>query len=91
MSCRRLPVSKRNGKRHQAGTVCYKLTALRVHPGRIQECTSVRYDIYMDTTTVGKVKLFNYEGFLELLLFGYLCTLCIWTGSVSENSQSGEG
>ena len=45
----------------------------------------------MDTTTVGKVKLFNYEGFLELLLFGYLCTLCIWTGSVSENSQSGEG
>jgi hypothetical protein len=83
MSCRHLP--NQSGKRHQAVTVCYKLTAFRVHPGRIQEFTSVRYDIYMDTTTVGKVKLFNDERFLELLLFGHLCTLCVRTGSVSKN------
>ena len=75
---------KRHGKRLSSNDWVYsKLTALRVHPGRIQESTSVRYDVYGDTTTVRKVKLFNDEGFLELLLFGYFCTLRVGIRSVS--------
>lgn len=68
---------------------CSKLTALGVHPTRVQEFTPVRDDIHVDTATVREIKLFNDKGLLKLLLFRYFCTLVCVNPVCKQKQKSG--